>query len=346
MRTDVRSRFTSVVLGTGALAVLGLWNGVASQDNPEKPVPRPEARDKLRDKVDSAQATKQDARGTTRDAREGARDTAREDRQTTRDTREASRETVRDDREQIRDARRDIRGARREFIAARIRSGDLGLWVRRAANGLMVADLAQSGAIHQTGLMEGDEIVSVAGQPVHTERELVDRLFADHLANRAVPVVIIRKGQQLTLHVQPQPFVDEHLSRNERLHDFGLIVDESNPNRVLVQAVIPRSPAFYGGVRGGDQVTGFNGQRIAAVVDLIRGLASAKPGMTSIEVNRNNQSRQLDIEIPSDAATDEAHTTLRPALPDVNSPRPANPQPPNPALRTPANEPPRLAPPR
>src|SRR4029078_8604389 len=80
----------------------------------------------------------------------------------------------------IRSARRDVRDARREFIASRIRSGDLGVWFQKMTNGLAVSDMNKNGAISQSGLKEGDEIVSVNGQAVNNEREFVDRLFADH----------------------------------------------------------------------------------------------------------------------------------------------------------------------
>src|SRR5262245_13924343 len=85
------------------------------------------------------------------------------------DARAKARAAVLQDRQTIREARRDLRAARREFIASRIRSGDLGLWLRRAGGGLTVSDLANRGAIAQSGLKEGDEIISVNGQPVPTE---------------------------------------------------------------------------------------------------------------------------------------------------------------------------------
>jgi C-terminal processing protease CtpA/Prc len=86
---------------------------------------------------------------------------------------------------------------------------------------------------------------------------------------------------------------------------------------------VPQSPAFYAGVRSGDQITSVQGQRIAAVRDLVQSIINAAGGSAQLEVNRNNQTRQLDIEIPNDEAGDQPRTALRPTLPDQPAPLPA-----------------------
>ena len=243
MKTSLFQTLKRIALTCGAALISATLIGAApAQDDPNAPN-REAARDTAKAKVEAARETKQGARGETRDAREGARDTAREDRQTTRNSREETRDTVGEERQTIRDARRDVRTARREFIASRIRSGDLGLFVRRMTNGLTVTDVASNGAISQSGLKEGDEIVSINGHAVTTEREFVDQLFANE-ANQPAQVIVKRNGQQTTLAVQTKPFIDEHMNSDDRLHDFGLILDQNDPNHVKVQAVVPRSPAF------------------------------------------------------------------------------------------------------
>src|SRR5207248_10205587 len=243
------------------------------------------------EKIDAARETKRGARETTRDVREDARGTVREDRATSRDARADARGTVRDDRASIREARRDVRAARREFIASRIRSGDFGLWLRRAAGGgLAVSDVNNRGAIAQSGLKEGDEILSVNGQPVSSEREFVDKLFADHNNNQLAEVNIRRNGQEQTISMPTKAFVEEHLANNEdRLHEYGIILDENSTDHPRVKAVVPQSPAFYAGVRSGDQITAFRGQRIEAVKDLVQSIINAASGLNQMTVNRNNQ---------------------------------------------------------
>ncbi len=277
-----------------------------------------DARETAGDKIGEA---RRDARGEIRDARQEAGSTIRDDRHTTRDARETARDTVRDDRTQIREARREARQARREFLAERLRSGDFGLFFRRLADRLQISDIAGTGAIAQSGLKEGDEIVSVNGQPVHSEREFVDTMFANHEANKPAQVVIMRGGQQQTLSINTKPFVEEHLNSDHQLQDFGLVLDQTDPNHVKVQTVMPRSPAFYGGMKPGDVITRFNGERINAVKDLVQTIAGLTSSSTSVEVNRNGGSRSLDIEVPGNHQ-DEARTALKPTLPNTAPPAP------------------------
>jgi C-terminal processing protease CtpA/Prc len=288
------------------------FRGTAREDRRDIRDARESAGDKIGD-------TRREARGEVRDARQEAGSTIRDDRHTTRDARETARDTVRDDRQQIREARRDAREARREFIAERLRSGDIGLFFRRLADRLQISDVAGTGAIAQSGLKEGDEIVSVNGKPVHSEREFVDTMFADHETNKPAQVVINRKGQQQTLSINTKPFVEEHLNSDHQLQDFGLVLDQNDPNHVKVQTVMPRSPAFYGGVKSGDVITRFNGQRVNAVKDLIQTIAGLTSNSTSVEVNRNGGSRSLDIEVPG-TQQDEARTALKPTLPSTAPP--------------------------
>jgi len=381
--TFVRTAFTFGA--TGLAACLGAAQEQGANTPGQSETNRQEARDTAKDKIGAARETKQGAREEIRDAREGARDTAREDRQTTRnaregardgvrdarvekrdsvyDSREGARDTARDDRQAtrngreeardtvgderrtIRDARRDVRSARREFIASRIRSGDLGVWFRRLTDGLAVSDVNRSGAISQTGLKEGDEIVSINGRPVSSERQFVDQLFADHESNQPAQVVVRRNGQQQTLAIQTKPFVEEHINSDDRLHDFGLILDQNDLNHIKVQAVMPQSPAFYAGVRSGDVITGFSGQRVAKLADFIKSLATTNTNTTQMDVNRNNQQRQLEIEVP-DPFQNQTRTALRPNFDASAGQQPVQPsQPqvvPNNGSRVPANTQPRL----
>lgn len=332
MSIDVRQRFSRIVYAPALAAALAGLNALGwGQDNPlpntnpnqqnaTNQTPRDgEAREKVQSARETTRETIQESREHARDSREGARDarektrdTRAEAREGSRDARETSRDAARDDRESIRDARRDLRQARREFRAERIRSGDVGLWLQRAIDGLTVANLSSRGAIAKTGLQEGDEIVSVNGKHVASEREFMDALFADQQNNKAVQVVVKRKGQQQTVSIDTNSLVDEHLASDQGLHEYGIILDDDNAEQLKVQAVVPRSPAFYAGMRAGDQITALRGQRVAAVAELIRGLASNAGGTAAVDVNRNNQPRRLEMDIPGNR---ESRTALRPTYP-------------------------------
>src|SRR5687767_15298565 len=95
----------------------------------------------------------------TRDAVRGVRDPVQ-------DARDAARNTARE-------ARQASRAADLNFRAA-----DLGLWLstRPGANGVVVADVANQGAIASVGFREGDRIVSINGQAVTSESAFLQAL--------------------------------------------------------------------------------------------------------------------------------------------------------------------------
>jgi len=339
MKTHVSTLARAFCLSaTGLVVTVGLAIGQQNQSgsdqqsagaNREKVQ---EARGEARDKAGQARDQTRDARGTVRDDRAEKRANVVEDRGNARgqviqdrssgrsdviQDRAHARDTARDGREEVRDARRDIRTARREFRAERVRSGDIGLFLRRGQRGPIISSLAQRGAATQSGLKEGDEILSVNGKVVTNEREFVDHLFAN--ANQPAQVQVNREGEPVTVTLNPKAFADEHMANEpNRLSAMGLLLDDTVPDHVRVQAVVPGSPAFHAGLRPGDRITGFGGQRIQAITDFVRSIASTASGPANMEVNRNNQSRQLDIDVPNEA-TDETRTALRPTFPESGS---------------------------
>jgi C-terminal processing protease CtpA/Prc len=365
MKTDLTATLYRISCISGAFVVL-LATATAQQPPAQPAAPKradvvQPVREQARETAQAARETVQDSRQATRetvrdtrdasqDNRQGARETARENRQSNqdiraggreeaqtnrqgvRDVREQTREAAADIRQDAREARRDLREARREFRAERLRSGDLGLWIRNAANRLLVSDVAGRGAIAQAGLKEGDQIISVNGQHVATEREFIDRLFANQDYAQPVPVVISRNGQQQTIQITPKTFVDEYMVADANsLHEYGIIIDDSVPDHLRVKAVIPRSPAYYAGVRSGDDITSFRGQRVNAIADLVRGIVNAAGSSAPLEVNRNNQSRELEIEIPAQSSQGESRTALRPNFQGQGTAAPNQPlQPPRP----------------
>ena len=96
-------------------------------------------------------------------------------------------------------------------------------------------------------------------------------------------------------------------------------------------------------MRSGDRIITFDGQRIAAVTDLMKSIANTITDRVAVEVNRNNQTRQLDIDVPNEQQGDQARTALRPTLPNTKT---APAAPPQGNQRTPAPNQPKLNPPR
>jgi len=287
---------------------------------------RGNTRETVRDDRQDVRGDRQEGRGEVRDDRkdirddrQGTRGEVRGDRQDVRSDRSTNRTTARDDRGGVRDARRDVRQSRREFIVNRIRSADVGLWLRQMAGGagVQVSDVSSNSAMATAGFREGDQLVSVNGQKVTSEQQFVQALFADDLRENPVDVAILRDGKPMTLKVNPQEFVTEYENADaDPLLAHGIIVDDRHGDKIVVHKVLPQSSAYYGGLRSGDTITGARGQRITALVDLIKTLANTNGTSTSVEVNRGNQTKQLDIEVPGAGV----HTTLKPNTDGANVP--------------------------
>jgi hypothetical protein len=61
---------------------------------------------------------------------------------------------------------------------------------------------------------------------------------------------------------------------------------------------MPRSPAFYGGIKAGDVITRFGDQRVVERKALGELVQSVQPGIIAVEVNRARRARPIQIEVP------------------------------------------------
>jgi hypothetical protein len=280
--------------------------------------------------------TRRQAKGEAREAKGEAREGVRESRETAREGRQEAREAGREGREAAREARRDTRAESRENL----RAADLGLWFNRRAgvSGLVVADVSAEGAITKAGFKEGDRIVSINDQPVTTEAEFMRFLLAEELLDKQAKVVVMRDNREETIHVQPSALLRE-MAISDPLWRQGIVIDDRDPNRVVVLKVYPRTPAYYAGLRAGDVITRMRGQRIARIADLVQNLTAAN-GNVEFEVNRGNRTRALEFN--TDDESGELRVTLKPNVDSEQ--RPAGKA--EPRSNQPADQKPRLEKPK
>ena len=355
MNAKLWTRFGRWATGlTAAAALFALLQPAGSQESPpapkakpaptaapETPAPQDPARDAAKDAREAARdaakgaregarSTTEGARDTAQDARRDARDAAKGAREGARDAAEGAREGAqdarRDAREGVRDARGDLREARRD-MRRDFRAADFGLWFNRAAGarGLVIADVAAQGAIAKLGFREGDRIVSVNGQPVATEAEFTRLITDDKFRDQQVKVVVMRDNREEVIVIQPAVLMQE-VAAYDPLWQYGIILDDRVTDRVVIQRVFPRTPAYYAGLRAGDTIVGLRGQRIAAVADFVRGLSS-NDGQVALQINRGNQTRDIQLESSSSFDSD-VRTTLRPQIDDpTRTPAPADTRP-------------------
>jgi S1-C subfamily serine protease len=194
------------------------------------------------------------------------------------------------------------RVVQRTFRVADLRAPDIGIWFDPAAtDSLVIADIAPTGPISQLGFQEGDRILEVNHVKVTRETDLIKLLFATKARDNRVEVLIVRKNKEQVIPVEPALLLDHYLVvEHDPLEQLGLVIDDRYDDRVVVWRVLPRSPAFYAGIRSGDVITRFGDQRIVerkALADVVR---TIRPGVLAVEVDRARRARPIRIDVPRD----------------------------------------------
>jgi C-terminal processing protease CtpA/Prc len=272
------------------------------------------AQDAARDATNRAQDATRDATKRVQDATKDATDATRNlQRDATRDVRDATRAPSDD---QQRDQRSDpslrARGSLSAGATTEYRGADLGVWFDRSAvNGLVIADVAADAALGRFGFVAGDRIVSIGGQPIVTEADFI-RLLLDANARDRIDVIVTRGGRQQTLYVEPA-ILRERITASasvDPLEQFGIILDDRYSDRLVVWRVVPRSPAFYAGIRASDVLLMFGGRRINNSRELVQLVEQTQPGNISLQVARNGRTRVIEADFPQ-LEISRSHTTFR-----------------------------------
>jgi serine protease Do len=157
--------------------------------------------------------------------------------------------------------------------------------------GALVADVVKDGPADKAGIKRGDVIISLNGQPIDTPNTLKN-LTAQVEVKKAVPVVIIRDGEEHTMQVtigeQPtQEQASAQASGSTASAVFGLHVQEltsdianqlgyTGDTGVIVVGVEPGSPAANVGLQRGDLIKEINRQPIESLADYQQATASLK----------------------------------------------------------------------
>ncbi len=277
-------------------------------------------RDSARDTRDSTRDNRDAARGSdTRDTRDSARDT-RDSRDVNRDSRDSrdsrdardTRDVTRDSRDSrdprdIRDSRttRDSRSTSRSqianFRADSVTATDLGVRFGRASDRGLVLDRIESNAVFaDLGFRRDDVIVSVADRPVTSEREFIRWLFAEDYRDERITIIVLRDDREVPIYVRPARIIEEIVvveDHYDPLREFGLVIDDSR-DTIVVQRVYRDTPAFRAGIRDGDVITTFRGERVRSPREFVRLVERVEPGAVPVEVLRDERTQQFDVTMP------------------------------------------------
>jgi membrane-associated protease RseP (regulator of RpoE activity) len=170
-------------------------------------------------------------------------------------------------------------------------------------------DVVDRGVFAQAGLREGDRIVSVNGQPVTTEGQLVQMLTQPAAGAQALNIAVMRGTQQQMVAVQPAALV-QGIAAFDPLYQAGLILNDRIPDRLVVARVFPRTPAYYAGIRAGDVLTSMNGSPLVSLDNLTQVLQTAGGNVLTLQVDRLGQTRQLSL----GAGEGSIRSAMRPTL--------------------------------
>jgi S1-C subfamily serine protease len=183
---------------------------------------------------------------------------------------------------------------------ADIRPPDVGIWFDpTATDSLVIAAIDEAGPIAQLDLEEGDRILEVNHVKVTRETDFIKLLFATKARDGRVDILLVRKNKEIVVPVEPALLLEHYKAvRHDPLEQLGLVIDDRYDNRVLVWKVLPRSPAFYAGIRPGDVITKWGDQRIVERRTFTDLVPTVQPGRVAVEVNRGSRVRPLRLEVP------------------------------------------------
>ena len=178
-----------------------------------------------------------------------------------------------------------------------MRGPDIGLWFNHSnRDALVISDVSSHGPIARLGFREGDRIVSVNGHRLTGEPEFINYLLTGNEAR--VAVIVTRDGRDETIYVEPAQFTELYGTRVEPLEQLGIVLDDRYDDRSMVWRVIPRSPAYYAGIREGDVISTFDGHSYNTRTEFETSFGDMKAGSVSVQVHRGDKTRDLSVEVP------------------------------------------------
>ncbi|MCA9248531.1 MAG: PDZ domain-containing protein [Planctomycetales bacterium] len=144
------------------------------------------------------------------------------------------------------------------------------------------------------GIVEGDRIVEVDGQPVATQMQLRIAL-GPRYAGETVRFKVVRDGKPLELQAELVAELPEYA------HPFlGLLPlrmpDEAASSKLIVRYVFAESPAQTAGIEAGDEIQKIDGIPVDSLLAAREVLASHEPGdKLQVVLQRGEQQLAVDV---------------------------------------------------
>lgn len=179
------------------------------------------------------------------------------------------------------------------------------------ARGALIGDVTPDSPAARSGIMRGDIILELNGEPVPDSRTLRLKI-ADMAPGATARLKILRDGSQreITATLGEFPAQSERASTDSRQPGRleGLSVEDLTPqlarrlhlpertSGVVVDEIDPASPAADAGLRRGDVIQGVNRKPIMNVSDFEHAIAQAGDNAVMLLVNRNGGTFFVSLE--------------------------------------------------
>lgn len=178
--------------------------------------------------------------------------------------------------------RRNDQGDQKDQLGASLTTND--------SDQLVVQQLHSNGLLSSANLRQGDVIVSVNNQPVHSQQSLWRQIRA-YNGGGPIPLLVMRNGTRQTIYVQDNDATDdiprEYAWDDQESAWLGVYLNARYQNSAVVQAVQQGSAADKAGLRPNDWIVSVNGQRIVSPAHLSQVVHNMEPGaQINLEVSR------------------------------------------------------------
>jgi S1-C subfamily serine protease len=181
----------------------------------------------------------------------------------------------------------------------RLRIGDLGVSFYNQGSGIVVEQIDPKSALAEYGFREQDRILSIGEHPIQDERDFVKYLFAESRKAGKIGVTVMHDDDRVeVIRVEPSVLLEDvEPGQNDPFHRLGITLGDRAGNSLRVAEVIPHTPAEMAGLRRGDVIIGFEGEKVKSADALADLVSEAPRGTYVVRVERDESERKLEVKL-------------------------------------------------
>lgn len=169
--------------------------------------------------------------------------------------------------------------------------------------GALVATVVPASPAEKAGLKSSDVIVSVAGKEIDSQKELL-REIAQIAPGKETEIGVLRDGRDTTFRIKLDPRPDKEVKKAPAEQKpaakphyrvgVGVIDDQNTPaDGVVVEEVLPNSPAAKAGIHQGDHIKAVGRTQVENSDQFHRLVDNQPKGGIALLVERNGRSSYL-----------------------------------------------------